>query len=95
VRNGGCNRRRTNESRSRKLDASKNRMGRSRPPGGLDQQDSIGLPFERPRRYRNRKLLTEEEYAERARENHTISSSVQAGVNSHAGYWAQHEGVEA
>jgi hypothetical protein len=57
--------------------------------------DSIGVPLERPRRYGNRKLLTEEEFAERAQENNKISSSVQAGVNPQAGYWVQHEGVDA
>jgi len=63
--------------------------------GVWTSDDSIGVPFERPRRYGNRKLLTEEEYAERAQENHNISTSVQAGVNPHAGYWVQHEGVDA
>src|SRR6516165_359649 len=57
--------------------------------------DSIGVPFERPKRYGNRKLLTDEEYAERTRENNKISTSVQAGVNPQTGYWVQHEGVDA
>jgi hypothetical protein len=57
--------------------------------------DSIGVPFERPKRYGNRKLLTDEEYAERAQENNKISTSVQAGANPHVGYWEQHEGVDA
>jgi hypothetical protein len=57
--------------------------------------DSIGVPFERPKRYGNRKRLTEEEYAERAHENNKISTSVQAGVNPQAGYWVQHQGVDA
>jgi hypothetical protein len=57
--------------------------------------DSIGVPFERPRRYGNRKLLTDEEYAERQKENDLISSSVQAGIIPNAGYWVEHEGVDA
>ena len=57
--------------------------------------DSIGVPFERPKRYGNRKLLTDEEYAERAQENNKISSSVQAGANPHVGYWEEHQGVDA
>ena len=57
--------------------------------------DSIGVPFERPKRYGDRKLLTDEEYAERTQENNKISTSVQAGVNPQAGYWVQHEGVDA
>lgn len=57
--------------------------------------DSIGVPFERPKRYGNRKLLTDEEYAERSQENNKISSSVQAGANPHVGYWEEHQGVDA
>lgn len=57
--------------------------------------DSIGVPFERPKRYGNRKLLTDEEYAERAQENNKISTSVQAGANPHVGYWEEHQGVDA
>ena len=57
--------------------------------------DSIGVPYERPQRYGNRKVLTDEEYAQRAQVNDKISTSVQAGVNPHVGYWEQHEGVDA
>jgi hypothetical protein len=57
--------------------------------------DSIGVPFERPRRFGNRKVLTDEEYAEREKENILISSSVQAGITPNVGYWVQHEGVDA
>src|SRR6516225_12442049 len=63
--------------------------------GVWTSDDSIGVPFERPRRYGNRKQLTEEEFAERAQENNKISTSVQAGVNPQTGYWVQHEGVDA
>jgi hypothetical protein len=63
--------------------------------GVWTSDDSIGVPFERPRRYGNRKLLSEEEYAEREKENDLISSSVQAGIIPNAGYWVQHEGVDA
>ena len=63
--------------------------------GTWTSDDSIGVPFERPKRYGGRKLLTDEEYAERAQENNKISSSVQAGVNPHRGYWEEHEGVDA
>jgi hypothetical protein len=63
--------------------------------GVWTSDDSIGVPFERPRRYGNRKLLTEEEFAERAQENNKISTSVQAGINPQTGYWVQHEGVDA
>ena len=63
--------------------------------GVWTSDDSIGVPLERPKRYGKRKLLTDEEYAERSQENNKISSSVLAGVNPHVGYWEQHEGVDA
>jgi len=63
--------------------------------GVWTSDNSIGVPFERPKRYGNRKLLTDEEYAERVKENNKISTSVQAGVNPHVGYWEQHAGVDA
>jgi hypothetical protein len=63
--------------------------------GVWTSDDSFGVPFERPRKYGNRKLLTDEEYAERAKENELLSTSIQAGVTPKAGYWLQHEGVDA
>lgn len=62
--------------------------------GVWTSDDSFGVPFERPRRYGNRKFLTDEEYAARAKENELISTSIQAGVTPHAGYWLQHDGVD-
>jgi len=47
---------------------------------------SFGVPFEWPCRYGNRKLLTDEEYAERAKENELLATSIQAGVTPNAGY---------
>jgi hypothetical protein len=63
--------------------------------GVWTSDNSIGVPFEGPRRYGNRKLLTDEEFAEGAQENHTISTRVAAGVNPQVGYWVRHEGVDA
>ena len=63
--------------------------------GTWTSDDSIGVPFERPRRYGNRKWLTEAEYAEREKENQLLATSVQAGIIPEAGYWVQHEGVDA
>jgi hypothetical protein len=57
--------------------------------------DSYGVPFERPMRYGNRKRLTDEEYADRAKENELLATSIRAGVFPKAGYWEQHAGVEA
>jgi len=62
--------------------------------GVWTSDDSFGVPYERPRRYGNRTLLTDEEYAERAKENELLASSIQAGVTPKAGYWLQHEGVD-
>jgi hypothetical protein len=63
--------------------------------GVWTSDDSIGVPFERPKRYGNRKWQTDEEYAERDKENQLISTSVKAGVIPDAGYWVQHQGVDA
>jgi hypothetical protein len=57
--------------------------------------DSYGVPFERPMRYGNRRLLTDEEYAQRVEENELLATSIRAGVFPKAGYWEQHTGVEA
>lgn len=57
--------------------------------------DYYGVPFERPAQYGNRKLLTDEEYAARAKEVDLLSTSVQAGVYPKAGYWARQKGVDA
>jgi hypothetical protein len=63
--------------------------------GVWTSDDSYGVPFQRPKRYGNRKLLTDEEWADRGKENELISSSIRAGVFPKAGYWEQHQGVEA
>ena len=63
--------------------------------GAWTSDDMIGVPFERPKRYGNRKLLTDEEFDRRQKENRLIASSVQAGLTPKAGYWIEHEGVDA
>jgi hypothetical protein len=63
--------------------------------GAWTSDDSIGVPFTRPLRYGLRKLLTDQEYAEREKENQLLSAGVQTGVIPEAGYWVQHEGVDA
>jgi hypothetical protein len=63
--------------------------------GAWTSDDSIGVPFERPRHYGRRQWLTDEEYAAREKENKLLSASVQKGVIPDAGYWVQHEGVDA
>ncbi len=57
--------------------------------------DSYGVPFQRPENFGNRKFLTDEELAERAKEVDLLSSSIEAGVRPNAGYWARQKGVDA
>ena len=63
--------------------------------GTWNSDDSIGVPFERPIRYGKRKLLTDEEFAAREKENKLLASSAQTGAIPEAGYWVQHQGVDA
>ena len=63
--------------------------------GTWTSDDSIGVPFERPTRYGQRKWLTDEEFAARDKENTLLASSVQKGTIPDVGYWVQHEGVDA
>ena len=63
--------------------------------GVWTSDDSYGVPFQRPKRYGNRKQLTDQEFAERAKENELLATSIRAGVFPKAGYWEQHQGVEA
>ena len=63
--------------------------------GVWTSDDFYGVPFERPAQYGNRKFLTDEEYAARAKETDLLATSVQAGVFPKAGYWARQTGVDA
>jgi hypothetical protein len=63
--------------------------------GVWTSDDFYGVPFERPTQYGNRKFLTDEEYAARAKETDLLATSVQAGVFPNAGYWARQKGVDA
>lgn len=63
--------------------------------GVWTSDDFYGVPFERPAQYGNRKFLTDEEYAARAKETDYLATSVQAGVYPTAGYWARMKGVDA
>jgi len=63
--------------------------------GVWTSDDSMGVPFERPKRYGNRKTLTDAEFAQRKEETELIANSIQTGVIPNAGYWLQHEGVDA
>ncbi len=63
--------------------------------GVWTSDDFYGVPFERPEQFGNRKFLTDEEYAARAKETDLLATSVQAGVFPNAGYWARQKGVDA
>jgi hypothetical protein len=63
--------------------------------GVWTSDDSIGVPFERPKRYGSRKLLNDDEYAERAKENDLLATSIQARIFPDAGYWAHRDVVDA
>jgi len=63
--------------------------------GVWTSDDSIGVPFERPKTYGSRKLLNDDEYAERAKENDLLATSIQAGIFPDAGYWAHRDVVDA
>lgn len=62
--------------------------------GTWTSDDSFGVPLERPHAYGDRKFLTDEEYAEREKENQLLASSIEKGVTPQAGYWLQHQGVD-
>ncbi len=63
--------------------------------GTYTSDDYYGVPFERPPQYGNRNVLTDEEYAERAKTTDLLATSVQNGVYPKAGYWERQKGVDA
>jgi len=63
--------------------------------GVWTSDDSMDVPYERPKRYGNRKVLTDEEFAQRKEETDLIAKSIRTGVIPNAGYWLLHEGVDA
>lgn len=63
--------------------------------GVWTSDDSIGVPFERPHRYGDRRFLTDEEFAAREKEDQLIADNVRAGTIPKAGYWIEHDGVDA
>ena len=77
------------------MDAAEDRLGDPDLQGVWTSDDFYGVPFERPAQYGNRKFLTDEEYAARAKETDLLATSVQAGVYPKAGYWANQKGVDA
>jgi hypothetical protein len=63
--------------------------------GTWTSDDSYGVPFERPAKFGTRKTLTEQELAERAKENALLQNSIESGDRPNAGFWKGQRGVDA
>jgi hypothetical protein len=63
--------------------------------GTWTSDDQYGVPFERPAKFGTRKTLTEQELAERVKEDELLQTSIEAGERPNAGYWKSQKGVDA
>jgi hypothetical protein len=64
--------------------------------GTWTSDDQRDVPFERPARFGNRRYLTDEEFAERARQvDKTQTEIIGQGIRPNSGYWASQKGVNA
>jgi hypothetical protein len=63
--------------------------------GTWTSDDQYGVPFERPAKFGTRKTLTEQELAERVKEDELLQSSIESGDRPNAGSWAHQKGVDA
>lgn len=63
--------------------------------GTWTSDDQYGVPFERPAKFGTRKTLTEQELAERVKEDELLQTSIEAGERPNAGYWKNQKGVDA
>jgi hypothetical protein len=63
--------------------------------GTWTSDDQYGVPFERPAKFGDRKWLTEQEFAERVKEDSLLQTSIESGDRPNAGYWAHQKGVDA
>jgi hypothetical protein len=55
--------------------------------GTWTSDDQYGVPFERPAKFGTRKTLTEQELADRIKEDELLQTSIEAGERPNAGYW--------
>src|ERR1019366_5688277 len=62
--------------------------------GTWTSDDQYGVPFERPVKFGTRKTLTEQELAERVKEDELLQTSIEAGERPNAGYWKNQKGVD-
>ncbi len=64
--------------------------------GTWTSDDQRDVPFERPAQFGNRRYLTDEEFAERARQvDKTQTEIIGQGIRPNSGYWASQKGVNA
>jgi hypothetical protein len=63
--------------------------------GTWTSDDQYGVPFERPAKFGARKTLTEQELADRVKEDELLQTSIEAGERPNAGYWKNQKGVDA
>ncbi len=63
--------------------------------GTWTSDDQYGVPFERPAKFGTRKTLTEQELADRVKEDALLQNSIEAGERPNAGYWKNQKGVDA
>lgn len=60
--------------------------------GTWTSDDQRGVPFERPATFGTRKTLTEQELAERDKENQILANVIDSGDRPNVGYWASQKG---
>jgi hypothetical protein len=63
--------------------------------GTYSSDELIGVPFERPAKFGTRKYLTEQEFAERAKDVDDLASVHETGERPTKGFWASQRGVDA
>src|SRR5262249_23778487 len=85
----------TKSASTKKYTAPKTSWGDPDLQGVWTGDDFYGVPTERPAEYGNRRYLTDEEYAARAKEVDVLATAVQNGDYPKAGYWARQKGVDA
>ncbi|HTC32651.1 MAG TPA: hypothetical protein VK724_04740 [Bryobacteraceae bacterium] len=60
--------------------------------GTWTSDDQRGVPFERPAKFGTRKTLTEQELADRSKENEVLEGVIDSGDRPNLGFWANQKG---
>jgi hypothetical protein len=60
--------------------------------GTWTSDDQRGVPFERPAKFGTRKTLTEQELADRSKENTVLEGVIDTGERPNVGFWANQKG---